>query len=112
GADKLTVYQEMLDSVTGVVAAAYSIELEMRDLHTHAACSLPAAVQARASELLVSQPEHGRAKGLTLAAPRPLLTLEQAEAMGMVPTFQSQIRPEQCDRWQRLTLRHFMGIMS
>lgn len=112
GTDSLTVYQEMQDSISGEVAAAFTVDLSLRDVATHAHCGLPEPVRENAAHLIVAQPEHGRAKGLTLAAPRQALTLQDADAMGLVPTFQGQLCAQQCDPAGWLTLRHFMGIMS
>src|SRR5699024_4321155 len=111
-AEGLTIYQEMVDTVSGDVTAAFTLELALRESATHAACSLPRAVQDAAARLHIERPEHGRAKGLSMQPPRTPMTLYEAEAMGLIPTFQAQVHPEQCDSAGRLTLRHFMGTFS
>lgn len=111
-ADGLTIYQEMIDSASGSVAAAFTMDVVLRDTDTHAIRNLPPAASDKAAGLRIEQPEHGRPRGLTMAAPRAALTLPEAESMGMVPTFQGMVRPQQCDSAGWLNLRHFMGSAS
>lgn len=108
----LKVYQEMVDTSSGEVAATYILDLEMRQTRTHQVCPVPKAAREKALTLQVELPEHGRPRGLEMASPRPALTLSQADSMGLIPTFQGLARPEQCDRAGWLNLRHFMGMIS
>lgn len=110
--DTLKVYQEMVDTGSGDVAATFTQDLELRERATQAPATLPPAVRDRAVTLQVTHPEYGRPRGLEMAAPRAALTLSGADAMGLVPTFQGLVRPEQCDGDGWLDLRHFMGMVS
>lgn len=106
------VYQEMVDTASSEVAATFTVDMELRETATLAATILPPAVREKALARVVEQPDHGRPRGLDMAPPRPALTLPEAEAMGLIPTFQGLIRPDQCDQAGRLNLRHFMGMVS
>jgi len=55
---------------------------------------------------------HGSPRGLEIYEPRPAPKLKEADAMGMVRTWQGEIETPQCDGQGFLTIRHFMGIVS
>lgn len=110
--DELSVYQEMVDTVSGTIAAAFTLDVVLSDVATRTAQALPQAVCDKARALCIELPEHGRPKGMTLYPPRPELKLHEADTMGLVPTFQGVLQPAHCDRSGRLSLRHCMGLMS
>ncbi len=112
GDDYLTVYQEMVGTVSGNVAATFTMDMELLDETSRSPRSLPAAARDKADALLVEQPTHGRPRGLDMAEPRPAPTLREADAMGMLRTYQARIQTTQCDAQGRLVPRHFMGIVS
>ncbi|ASK34656.1 hypothetical protein CEK62_09815 [Alcanivorax sp. N3-2A] len=112
GETTLKVYQEMVETTSGDVAATFTVDLALRETATHTTAVLPPAVREKALARVIEQPEHGRPRGLDMAPPRPALTLAEAESMGLMPTFQGLIRLDQCDRAGRLNLRHFMGLVS
>lgn len=110
--ERLSVYLEMIGTTDGTVAATFTLDLSLRDVTTHATTALPQCALERARALLVEAPEHGRPRGVDMAPPRPALSLQDADAMGLMPTFQAMIRPQQCDSDGWLGLRQFMAIAS
>jgi len=110
--DTLTVYQELVDSVSNKVSATFVLDVLPRTSATHAPCALPPAACAKAEQLRMELPLRGQPKGLTAASPASALTLEQAEALGFRPTLQTVVRAGQCDSAGWLTLRDFMGAIS
>ncbi|MBO6635004.1 thioesterase family protein [Parvibaculum sp.] len=108
----LRVYEEMVNTVSGEPAASFIAEVEWLDEETREMKPLPAKAKAAAKELVVELPVHGSPRGLEIYEPRPAPKLKEADAMGMVRTWQGEIETPQCDGQGFLTIRHFMGIVS
>ncbi|MDO8838960.1 MAG: acyl-ACP thioesterase [Parvibaculum sp.] len=108
----LRVYEEMVNTVSGEVAATFIAEVELLDGESREVKPLPAKAKAAAKALVVDLPVHGSPRGLDIYTPRPSPKLAEADAMGMVRTWQGEIDASQCDSHGFLTIRHFMGIVS
>lgn len=108
----LRVYEEMVNTVSGEPAASFIAEVEWLDEETREVKPLPAKAKAAAKNLVVELPLHGSPRGLEIYEPRPAPKLKEADAMGMVRTWQGEIETPQCDGQGFLTIRHFMGIVS
>jgi acyl-CoA thioester hydrolase len=108
----LRVYEEMVNTVSGEPAASFIAEVEWLDEETREVKPLPAKAKAAAKNLVVELPVHGSPRGLEIYEPRPAPKLKEADAMGMVRTWQGEIETPQCDGQGFLTIRHFMGIVS
>jgi acyl-CoA thioester hydrolase len=108
----LRVYEEMVNTVSGEPAASFIAEVEWLDEETREMKPLPAKAKAAAKNLVVDLPVHGSPRGLEIYEPRPAPKLKEADAMGMVRTWQGEIETPQCDGQGFLTIRHFMGIVS
>ncbi len=111
GEGGLTVYEELVETVSGTPAATFRVELACEDATTTPR-PLPATARQAASALHAEVPEHGRARGLVLDPPRPSPRLEEADGLGMLRTWQGRVGAAQGDETGRLTARHFMGIVS
>ncbi len=109
--DRLTIYQEMVETLSDTPAATFLIEAAWVDAATRATRSLPPALAA-AAQTPVEVPGHGQPRGLELTPPRPAPELAAADAAGMLRTWQGVVSREQCDADGFLTDRHFMGIVS
>lgn len=110
--ERLTIYLELVGTKSGNVAAAFTLEAELRDVATQAPQPLPDTVLDTAHSLAVERPVHGQPKGLTMAPACGGLLLADADAMGMLPTFQALVQPWECGANGLLLLRHFMGHIS
>ncbi len=108
----LRIYQEMVATASGEVAATFTADVELLDEFTREMKPLPAKAKEKANALLIELPAHGAARGLTLYDPRPAPSLKDAEGLGMVHTYQGEVQAPQCDTQGRLSTRHFMGIVS
>jgi len=108
----LSVYEEMVSTVSGEPAATFNAEVQWVDDETREVKPLPAKTKAAAKALLVERPAHGAPRGLELYDPRPAPKLADADGMGMVRTWQGDIVPQLCDAQGFLSVRHFMGIVS
>lgn len=108
----LRVYQEMIATTSGEVAATFTADVELLDELNREMRPLPGKAKEKAKALTIDLPAHGTARGLTLYDPRKAPTLEEADALGMVHTWQGEVQGTQCDMQGRLVTRHFMGIVS
>lgn len=111
-ADGLRVYQEMLSTTTGEVAATFLSEVDWVDVTNRRPRGLPETVAAVAATREVEVPAHGRPRGLRLDPPRPDPELATAETNGMVRIWQGQVLATQCDEEGFLTPRHGVGIVA
>ncbi len=108
----LRIYEEMVNTASGDVAATFSGEVALLDDMTRQIKPMPDAMRKAAEGFAIDLPAHGAPRGLTLYEPRPAPVLDQAIGMGMVPTYQGMVQPAQCDGQGRLGSRHFMGLVS
>ena len=111
GDSGLTVYQEMVETVSDTAAATFLIDVECVDIASRKPQPLSETLRARC-EQRVEVPVHGRPRGLELTPPRPAPALADAERSGMLCTWQGVISRDQCNDAGFLTVRHFMGIVS
>lgn len=109
---KLSVYQEMVGTVSGDVAATFTSDVELVDSESGRTLELPAQVRTQATSWQIEQPTHGRPRGLEMSPPRPAPTIAEADGLGMARTYQAQVQPAQCDARGRLVPRHYMGAVS
>lgn len=109
--DSVTIYQEMVETLSGTPAATFLIEAEWIDVASRAVKPLPVSLNV-AKDARVQVPAHGSPRGLELTPPRPAPELAAADGAGMLRTWQGVVNPEQCDSAGFLTHRHFMGIVS
>lgn len=108
----LRVYEEMVNTVSGEPAATFIAEVQWVDDESREVKPLPAKAKAAANALVVALPAHGAPRGLEIYDPRPAPKLKEADAMGMVRTWQGEVDAARCDAQGFLTIRHFMGIVS
>lgn len=108
----LRVYLEMVGTVSGTVAAAFTLEVELRDEASGKPRAFDDAVVQSARRLQVERPTHGQARGVSDGPPGAALTLADAEAMDMFTTYQACILPSQCDPRGLLSLQQYMAIVS
>ena len=111
GEDGLTVYQEMVETVSDVPAATFLIDAAWVDVASRTPRPLPEALQP-GPEQRFEVPAHGRPRGLELSTPRPAPELAEADRAGMLRTWQGEVSRDQADDAGFLTARHFMGIVS
>lgn len=111
-ADKLTCYFEMVGTVSGEVATTFATQVALRHKGSRETLPVPEDILARVEPLSVEVPLHGQPRGLTLGSPRPAPTLEEANRMGLLTTFQGEVLPEWCDGTDHLATRRYMGIVS
>jgi acyl-CoA thioester hydrolase len=97
GDDRLRLYQEMRNALTGVVSASFIIEAVVVDPAARSARKLPDQIARTAPDVKVEIPEHGVPKGIGLQAPRTPPTLAEAEKLGLYATQQGVLLPEECD---------------
>lgn len=110
--DRLRIYQEMTNAANGEVAATFTIEAELLDIHSRAPRPLPSTVLAAAEGLRMELPDHGAPRGLELQPPRPSPMLAEADALGMLATYHGMVSPAMCDADGWLAPRAYMGIVS
>ena len=110
--DTVTVYQELVNAATGAVAATFMVPAALRRIRDREPVALPDSVHTAARALVVDLPAHGEARGLTLDAPRQAPSLDEAEAAGMLATWQGPVLPRTADADGYLAPESHMGIVS
>ncbi len=109
----LTAYSELLITGSDTVAASFRTTARLADRRDGAVVSFDDGARAMAAHLSVAIPEHGRPRGLVLDRPRePALTLGEAEAMKLTPTYRGVVRPWECDEDGEMLPRFFMARVS
>ncbi|MCC5811452.1 MAG: acyl-ACP thioesterase [Ectothiorhodospiraceae bacterium] len=111
-ATHLRVYLEMRHAATDVVAATFVARVELTDAQREQTLPLPDSARNQADRLLVELPPHAAPRGLELTPPATLPRLEQADAMGMVPTYLTPLEPHLVDADGFMTTRGYMGVIS
>lgn len=110
--DTLSLYEELTNTASGAVAATVKADVILADAEIRAPKALPPVFDEAVANMTTELPEHGRARGLDLGPPVATPTLQQADDMGLVYTWQGVVKPEQCDAHGFMTHRHYMGIVS
>lgn len=112
GERDLTCYVEMVNAATNDVAAAFIAPASFKSVKTGEKVDMPDAVRQAACDLQVEIPPHGLPRGLDDGAPRPAPLLKDADALGLIRTYQGEILPDMCDAHGFLATRRFIGIVS
>ena len=109
----LTLYSELVQTASGEVAASFRTVAQLRDLRDGELRGFDDGVRAMALHNPVDIPAHGEARGLTLHAPRdPAPTLADADALGLIHTYQGVVRTSDCDANGEMLPRFFMARLS
>ena len=108
----MRVYLEMYNTNSEEIAATFAADVELLDEDSRETKPLPAKAKAAAKELVVELPQHGAPRGIEIAPPRTPPTLEEAQKIGLVYTWQGEVQVDQCDAQGYLLPRHFMGTVS
>lgn len=111
-ANRLTCYFEMVNTVSGDVAATFLAHASLRSDADRAQAPISDAMIAKSKELQVNVPKHGSPCGLELTPPRSSPNLGGAEEMGLLTTFQGEVMRDWCVTGGFLATRRFMGIVS
>lgn len=108
---RLHAYCEIVNRQTNVVSATVRTECRLKRIDTQGDAPFDDKVVEAAAAFLAEIPAHGRPRGMTLNPPRPALTLAEAEALGMIPTFSGVTRPQECDQYGYMQPRFFTGCI-
>jgi acyl-CoA thioester hydrolase len=108
----LRLYQEMVNTSNGQVAASFISEVELQDRDSRETLPLPAKAKAAAKDIMIELPAHGAPHGLVLSKPLRAPTLAEAEQLGMMRTYQGEILPAQCDAQGFLSAQRHIGTLS
>ena len=109
----LTAYSELTITGSDTVAATFRTTARLVDAKDGAQVSFDDGARAMATHLTVAIPDHGSPRGLVLEPPRdPALTLGEAEAMKLTPTYRGVVRPWECDEQGEIPPRFFMARVS
>lgn len=108
----LQAYVEMVGTVSGTVAAAFTLDVELRDDASGERRPFDDAVVQAACAVQAERPTHGQVRGVSDGQPCAALTLDKAEAMGLFTTYQSCISSAHCGPQGLLSLQQFMAIVS
>lgn len=110
--DRLRLYEEMRNTLSGEVVASFVAEVALVDAELRRPLPLPAEVAECARSLQMSLPEHAAPRGLVLLPPRPLPSWEEADRLGLVLTQQGAVSAGECDRHGYMLTRAFIGRVA
>lgn len=111
-ANRLTCYFEMLNTVSGDVAATFFAHASLRSDTDRTQVPISDVMIAKATTVKVEVPPHGSPRGLELTPPRSAPSLDDAEEMGLLTTFKGEVMRDWCVTGGFLATRRFMGIVS
>lgn len=109
---RMRVYEEMLNTGTGEVAATFVTDVALQDVHTGRMLVLPDAARDTVESFRADLPPYAAPRGLALTEPRPAPTLAEAESNGMVATYLGEVKSTMCDEYKRMTTPSCMGVVS
>lgn len=110
--NRLTCYFEMVNTVSGDVAATFLAHASLRSDDDRHQVPISDTMIARALDLQTDVPKHGSPRGLKLTPPRAAPMLADADEMGLITTFQGDVLRDWCVTGDFLATRRFMGIVS
>jgi acyl-CoA thioester hydrolase len=110
--DRLRLYQEMRNTLTGAVAASFITVAALVDAERRVPLPLPDAVTARARALIEPLPDHARPRSLTLDPPRPRPDWAEADRLGLLLTQQGAVGAPECDPRGLMLARAVIGRVS
>jgi acyl-CoA thioester hydrolase len=110
--DTVRTYQEIRNTATDTVHAAFIAEAGLFALATREPRSLPSSVRERAKSLATELPAHGAPRGLKREAPRATPTWEEADRFGMMLTQQGVVGTAECDQHGFMLTRGYMGRVA
>jgi len=111
-ANRATCYFEMVNTVSGDVAATFFTHASLRSDQDRTQIAIPDAMIAKAATVRVDVPPHGSPRGLELTLPRAAPSLTDTEELGLLTTFQGEVLRDWCVTGDFLATRRFMGIVS
>lgn len=112
GDDRLRVFEQFENTVTGAPAATFIADVRLADLATRDAVALPDIVREKARELTIDLPDHGAPRGLALDPPGPAPTIEDARNGGMMAVYQGMVAPSDCDSNGYMTTPNYIARIS
>jgi acyl-CoA thioester hydrolase len=111
--DRLRLYQEMRNTLSGAVAASFVTEAVLVDAERRQGrVPLPEALRAAAGALAVTLPDDAKPRGLALAPPRPRPSWSEADRLGLALTQQAALSPAECDGRGFMVTRAAMGRVA
>jgi acyl-CoA thioester hydrolase len=110
--ERLRLYQEIRNTLTGAVAASFVTEAMMVDAERHNPLPLPEPLRAAAMAECEALPEHGRPRGLALDAPRLRPSWSEADGLGLMLTQQSAVTPAECEHRGFMVTRAIIGRVA
>jgi acyl-CoA thioester hydrolase len=110
--ERLRLYQEIRNTLTGAVAASFVTEATMVDAERRNPLPLPEPLRAAATGQSEALPEHARPRGLTLDAPRPRPSWGEADRLDLMLTQQSAVTPAECEHRGFMVTRAVIGRVA
>lgn len=108
----LRLYQEMRNTLTSKVSAAFVTEAQLHDLKSGEPQLLLPDVRTKAEDLAVTLPEYAAPKGVTRDPVRPTPSWQEADQLGLVLIQQGAVTPGECDEHGFMASRAYMGRVS
>lgn len=93
---RLRIYQELVNSNSGDLAATFVHEFELQHQHNREPVPYDDSVIRQALADRVEVPEHGRPRSLDLDAPTQQLSLAEVKKLNLASTRPRAITPEEC----------------
>ena len=108
----ITVYGEIVHSVSGTVGATFQTKLVHVEAATGKIFPWPARTHNLASALIVAVPEHGKPRSVAFDGPVEALDATQLGACGFRQVGLAPVRPQDVDVFDRLYPEGMMALVS
>jgi len=111
--DRLRLYQELRNTLTGATAASFVTEAVLVDAERRRGCvPLSDALRAAAEARIEALPDYAKPRGLSLDAPRPRPNWDEADGLGLMLTQQGAVSPGECDPRGFMVTRAVIGRVA
>ncbi|MEG9861887.1 MAG: acyl-ACP thioesterase [Parvularculales bacterium] len=111
-AEALSVYQEMVSTISGEVAATMAVEAVVAEVHTRSVRVMPDGVSGKVGGIMVTVPDHGKPRGITMTPPVPTPQWTEALASGMRPIWRGAVEHYMCAPDGVMTGQYLVGCIS
>lgn len=110
--DQLKLYFELTNPIQQAVAASFITQAVLESTAGKDHLTLPQSALEKAQQYQIDWPRPEGPMGLESTPPRTPPTLQEADNLGMIPTYLGPVSAGMCDADGHLAIRSYMGIVS
>lgn len=110
--ETIRVFEEIINVASGEVAATSVSDVALANTGSRDLLSFTEQQLAGLADHRVELPDYARARGTSTAAPRPAPTLQEAEALNLIPIFRGVVLSADVDEKGYMRPHSYMGRIS